>query len=82
MIICKVLDVTPSWLLSGIEAQGDRGNPQKWYAVDFETDAGRLLASFNSMDASLQARLLGYAEALKALTDQNSDEKNERLLQS
>jgi transcriptional regulator with XRE-family HTH domain len=82
MIICKVLDVTPSWLLSGIEAQGDRGNPQKWYAVDFETDAGRLLASFNSMDASLQARLLGYAEALKALTDQKSDEKNERLLQS
>ena len=30
MIICKVLDVTPEWLLSGIEAQGDRGNPQKW----------------------------------------------------
>ena len=34
MIICKVLDVTPQWLLSGIEAQGDRGNPQKWFAID------------------------------------------------
>ena len=64
MIICKVLDVTPEWLLSGIEAQGDRGNPQKWFAVDSDTESGRLLTAFNSMDASRQARLLGYAEAL------------------
>ena len=43
MIICKVLDVTPEWLLSGIQAQGDRGNPQKWIAVDAETESGQLL---------------------------------------
>ena len=65
MIICKVLDVTPEWLLSGIEAQGNRGNPPKWYAVDAATDAGVLLEIFNSVDSNRQARLLGYAEALK-----------------
>lgn len=64
MIICKTLDVTPEWLLSGVEPQGDRGNPQKLFAVDAGTDAGRLLISFNSMDSGMQERLLGYADAL------------------
>ena len=64
MIICKVLDVTPEWLLSGIEAQGDRSNPQKWFAKDAKSDAGILLSAFNSMNSQTQARLLGYAEAL------------------
>lgn len=64
MIICKVLDVTPQWLLSGIEAQGDRGNPHKWFAIDAETRVGRLVTEFNRMDSDMQERLLGYAEAL------------------
>lgn len=64
MIICKVLEVTPEWLLSGIEAQGERGNPQKWLVVDARTDTGRLVTYYNSMDGAAQARLLGYAEAL------------------
>ncbi len=67
MIICKVLDVTPEWLLSGIEAQGDRSNPQKWLAVDAQTDSGVLLSAFNSLDAGMQERLLGYALALKSM---------------
>lgn len=64
MIICKVLEVTPEWLLSGIEAQGERGNLQKWLVVDARTDTGRLVAYYNAMDGAAQARLLGYAEAL------------------
>ena len=67
MIICKVLDVTPEWLLSGIEAQGERGNPQKWFAVDASTNAGKLLKEYNSLDSNMQERLLGYAEALGAM---------------
>ena len=67
MIICKVLDVDPEWLLSGIQAQGDRGNPQKWIAVDAETEPGQLLTAFNAMDERSQARLLGYAEALSKM---------------
>lgn len=70
MIICKVLNVTPQWLLSGIEAQGDRGNPQKWYAIDIETDVGKLVSAYNKMDSSMQERLLGYAEALGAISKQ------------
>ncbi len=64
MIICKVLDVTPEWLLSGIEAAGDRGNPSGWYAIEATTESGKLISMFNSMDKSRQARVLGYVEAL------------------
>ena len=67
MIICKVLDVTPEWLLTGIQAQGQRSNPQKWFAIDAETDAGRLLTFYNEMNANMQSRMLGYAEALNRL---------------
>ena len=65
MVICKVLDVSPQWLLSGVEAAGDRGNPREWYAIDADTDSGILITTFNSLDKSQQARLMGYAEALK-----------------
>ena len=71
MIICKVLDVTPEWLLSGIEAHGDRSNPQKWFAIDAKTDAGILLTAFNSMNSQAQARLLGYAEALCRIKEES-----------
>ena len=64
LIICKVLDVTPEWLLSGIEVNGTRSNPQEWFAVDASTDAGILLTAFNSFDSKEQARLLGYVEAM------------------
>lgn len=69
MIICKVLDVTPQWLLSGIETNGDRGNPSEWYAIDALTESGRLIKAFNSMDKARQARLLGYAEALSNMLE-------------
>lgn len=64
MVICKVLNVDPEWLLSDIEPQGDRGNPREWYAIQADTDGGKLITAFNSMDKTQQARLLGYAEAL------------------
>lgn len=69
MVICKVLDVSPQWLLSGVEAAGDRGNPRDWYAIDANTDSGLLITTFNSLDKSQQARILGYAEALKNARD-------------
>ena len=64
LIICKVLGVTPEWLLSSIEAQGDRGNPQKWFAIDADTEIGELVTCYNALNHQMQARLLGYAEAL------------------
>lgn len=65
LIICKVLNVTPEWLLSGVEPQGHRGNPRDWYAIDAGTDSGHLITVFNSLDKAQQERLLGYAEALE-----------------
>ena len=58
------LEMTPEWLLSGVEPQGHRGNPREWYAIDADTESGRLITAFNAMDKGLQQRLLGYAEAL------------------
>ncbi len=65
MVICKVLNVAPEWLLSDIEPQGERGNPRGWYAIKADTDGGKLITAFNSMDKAQQARLLGYAEAIR-----------------
>lgn len=67
MIICKVLNVTPEWLLSGVKTRGNRSNPEKWIVVDSDTEAGELLNAFNSFDASTQARLLAYAQAFRDL---------------
>ena len=67
LIICKILDVTPEWLLSGIEANGTRSNPSEWYAIDAKTDSGKLITVFNSMNKEQKARLLGYAEALSGM---------------
>ncbi len=67
LIICKVLDVTPEWLLSGIEPQGKRGNKPKTYVIYSETDSGHLIEAFNSLDAKQQERVLGYVTALAEL---------------
>lgn len=75
MVICKVLDVTPEWLLSGIEANGTRSNPLTWYAVDAGTDAGILLTAFNSFDSKMQERILGYVQALQTLQQADEEKK-------
>ncbi len=74
MIICKVLDVTPEWLLSGIENTGGRGNNARWYVIDKETDMGRIISNYHDMDLRQRERLLGYMEAIIAL-DGNSGRK-------
>jgi transcriptional regulator with XRE-family HTH domain len=65
--ICKVLNVTPEWLLSGVETHGTRSNPASIIAVDAKTDAGILLEIYNSCDAAMQARILGYAQAIREM---------------
>jgi transcriptional regulator with XRE-family HTH domain len=67
LIICKVLNVTPEWLLSGVETHGTRSNPASIIAVDAKTDAGILLEIYNSCDAAMQARILGYAQAIREM---------------
>jgi transcriptional regulator with XRE-family HTH domain len=67
LIICKVLNVTPEWLISGVETHGTRSNPASIIAVDAKTDAGILLEIYNSCDAAMQARILGYAQAIREM---------------
>lgn len=78
LIICEVLKVTPEWLLSGIEAQGDRGNPPKKYVVDCETEPGILIECFNSLDKASQAHLLGYAMGLKKMQEEKQSRMEEK----
>ena len=67
LIICNVLEVTPEWLLSGIENTGERGNNSEWYIIDKNTDMGILIKSFHEMDEYQRGRLMGYIEALNNL---------------
>ncbi len=68
MIICKVLDVTPEWLLSGIENTGERGNNCQWYVIDKETEMGRIIKDYHDMTAKQRERLIGYMEAIIAMS--------------
>ncbi len=67
MIICKVLDVTPEWILSGIGKTGERGNEIPWYVIDKESDMGILIEEYHKMDEKQRDRLLGYIEAMRQL---------------
>ena len=64
LIICHTLNVSPEWLLSGIEPQGNRGKLPENYVICAGTDSHLLIERFNAMDSEMQGRLLGYAEAL------------------
>ena len=73
MIICNVLNVTPEWLLSGVEVSGTRSNPIVWYAVDSNTEVGCLVETYNACDSRGQARLLAYALGLKDMMDEKKE---------
>ena len=38
LAICKALDVTPQWLLSGVDPAASRGRNREYYVVDIDTD--------------------------------------------
>ena len=67
MVICNVLEVTPEWLLSGIENTGDRGNKSSWYVIDKDTDMGRLISYYNELEPAFRERMMGYAEAFVSM---------------
>ena len=65
MIICRVLSVSPEWLLSGADSNGRRGNRLDWFVVGRDSELGQLIVEYNDMDSKGQARLMGYLEAMK-----------------
>ena len=72
LAICRALDVSPEWLLSGVDPAESRGKNQVYYVVDVNTESGILLEEFNKLDKSQRDRILGYVEALSTL---QKDEK-------
>lgn len=69
MIICHVLEVTPTYLLSGIEADGQRGNRMDYLIVDRESRDGILLEQYHRLETMERERVLGYVQALMDVTD-------------
>ena len=70
LIICKTLDVSPEWLLSGVDPAASRTKNQEYYTVNVETDTGLLVADFNKLEKEQRDRLLGYAAALIAMQEE------------
>jgi transcriptional regulator with XRE-family HTH domain len=67
LAICKALDVSPEWLLSGVDPAQNRGKNQAYYTVDVNTDSGVLLAEFNQLDKQERDRILGYVAAFVSM---------------
>ena len=67
LAICKALDVTPEWLLSGVDPAASRSKNQTYYVIDVDTDTGRLVAEYNKLEKSQRDRILGYVEAFSSM---------------
>lgn len=64
MIICYVLQVTPTYLLSGVEPDGGRSREVEYLVIDKNSRDGILLEYYHDLATGEQERLLGYAQAM------------------
>ncbi len=69
LAICKALDVSPEWLLSGVDPAESRGKNRQYYIVDLGTDSGILVSEFNKLEKSQRDRILGYVAAFTAMNE-------------
>ena len=67
MAICHILNVTPEWLLSGVNPAGGRVDRQDYYIIDKKTDQGQLIEAFNRISPGLKERIMGYVAAFEVL---------------
>ncbi len=70
--ICKALDVTPEWLLSGIDPVEGRDKNHDYYVVYRDTDTGMLVSEFNKLNKSQRDRLLGYVAAFTTMMNEDN----------
>ena len=75
--ICKVLDVTPEWLLSGVDPAAGRVKNREFYVVDLDTDSGKLIMEFNKLDKTSRDKILGYVEAFASMLPEKDQKGNE-----
>lgn len=73
LTICKVLEVSPEWLLSGVDPASGRAINHEYYTINVNTDTGTLVAEFNKLDKSYRDRVLGYVAAFAEMQEKNSE---------
>ncbi len=64
MIIAHTLEVTPTYLLSGVEPDGTRGRSLDYLVIDKTSRDGVLLEHYHNLNLGEQERLMGYAQAM------------------
>ena len=70
LAICKALDVSPEWLLSGVDPAASRRKNHEYYVVNAGTDTGTLVSEFNQLGKEQRDRILGYVAAFTAMKKQ------------
>ncbi len=62
--ICEALEVSPEWLLSGVDSAASRKKNKEFYVVGINTEIGFLIEMYNSMEKTQRDWLIGYLEAM------------------
>ncbi len=65
LVIAQTLEVSPEELLGGVEVSGTRSREVETYTIGRETELGRLVETYQSLDKGARARVLGYMKALE-----------------
>ncbi len=76
LAICKALDVTPEWLLSGVDPAASRGKNHEYYVVNVDTDTGTLVSEFNQLEKEQRDKILGYVSAFVSMKQDSSSKKD------
>ena len=77
LAICKTLDVSPEWLLSGVDPAASRGKNHEYYVVDVTTDTGILVSEFNQLEKEQRDRILGYVSAFLSMKENGMSQNKE-----
>ena len=68
LIICEVLGTTPYELLSGAEGKGTRSRENTTFVIEKESSLGQVVEIYQDLNESQQKRVLGYMEAILAMS--------------
>ena len=79
LAICRTLDVSPEWLLSGVDPAASRGRNHEYYVIDVNTDTGILVSEFNQLDKSQRDRILGYVEAFSSMYEDKDNREEKKI---
>ena len=70
LAICKALDVSPEWLLSGVDPAASRTRNHEYYIINVGTDTGILVEEFNKLEKEQRDRILGYVAAFVSMQEE------------